>query len=85
MLHAVTCCHVSKIPLTRKKVSLHILLRVATCGLFHVKLVRNLQYHVNVCYCINKVDIPVHTLLNKLYFLMLKTSHAIIFITTRSG
>ena len=52
----------SKIPLTKRKVLLHILLRVVTCGLFHVKLVRSLQYHINVCYCINEVDSPIHAL-----------------------
>ena len=43
LLRAVTCCYVYKIPLTKRKVSLHILLRVVTCGLFHVKLVRVLK------------------------------------------
>ena len=62
LLRAVTCCYVYKIPLTKRRVSLHILLRVVTCGLFHVKLVRSLQYHINVYYCIDKVDIPIHTL-----------------------
>ena len=62
LLRAVTCCYVYKIPLTKRKVLLHILLHVVMCGLFHVKLVRSLQYHINVCYCIDKVDIPIYTL-----------------------